>query len=186
MDRMLLIGLGNPGTEYENTYHNVGARALGAIAASLARGTVSQWNTHKKLFIYTEAGGLIFAKPLIFMNVSGSAVREAARKFHIPPERIILLHDDSDLPLGTWKISCGRGAAGHHGVESVIAALGTNDFARVRIGIRPANERTRSKAGTFVLRKATKNADAIFKKTFKEIAEKLRAEIQDSGIRIQE
>ena len=173
MDRTLMVGLGNPGTEYENTYHNAGTRALSAIASSLARGTALRWGTHKKLFISAEADGVVFVKPLTFMNVSGAAVREAARKFRIPPERTILFHDDSDLPLGTWKISRGRGAAGHHGVESVIAALGTNDFTRVRIGIRPANERSRSKAGTFVLRKVTKNADVIFKKTFGEIAKEL-------------
>ena len=171
--RLLAIGLGNPGADYKNTYHNAGARALDAIAASLVRGSALRWDTHKKLFTCAEAGGLIFVKPLTFMNVSGAAVREAARKFRIPPERIILFHDDSDLPLGTWKISRGRGAAGHHGVESAIAALGTNGFTRVRIGIRPANERVRSRAGTFVLRKVTKSADAILKKTFSEIAEEL-------------
>jgi len=83
----------------------------------------STLDSYKKLFIYAQIPGWIFVKPLTFMNVSGMAVREASRKFNIPPDDIVILHDDSDLPLGTWKISRGRGAAGHHGVESAIAAL---------------------------------------------------------------
>ena len=133
----LIVGLGNPGAEYQNTYHNVGAQALEAIAGSLGDGHDVRWDTYKKIFAYARIPGWIFVRPLSFMNTSGVAVREAAKKLSIPAERIILLHDDSDLPLGTWKISRGRGAAGHHGVESAIAELGTNDFMRVRIGIRP-------------------------------------------------
>ena len=142
-----------PGAEYENTYHNAGARALDAIARDpFGADGAPRWEAHKKLFAYAQIAGWIFVKPLTFMNESGTAVREAARKFNVPPENIVLLHDDSDLPLGTWKISRGRGAAGHHGVESAIAALGTNDFTRIRIGIRPESERVRKKAEEFVLR----------------------------------
>lgn len=172
----LIVGLGNPGVEYKNTYHNAGAQALSAIATLLASGQEAHWDSYKKLFIYAQIPGWIFVTPLAFMNTSGIAVREAAKKFNIPANRIILLHDDSDLPLGTWKISRGRGAAGHHGVESAIAALGTNDFVRIRIGIRPENERVRKKAEEFVLRKITKTAAATLKKTFREIAEALQKE----------
>ena len=166
----LVIGLGNPGADYENTYHNAGALALDAVTASLSGGEAPQWDTYKKLFSYARTGNWIFVKPLTFMNVSGIAVREAARKFDIPAKDIIVLHDDSDLPLGAWKISRGRGAAGHHGVESAVAALGANDFMRIRIGIRPADERVRKKAEEFVLRRITKTAAATLKKTFGEIA----------------
>jgi peptidyl-tRNA hydrolase, PTH1 family len=166
----LIVGLGNPGTEYENTYHNAGAQALAAIAATLGKSDEMRWNGYKKLFSYAQIPGWIFLKPCSFMNTSGGGVRAAAKKFKTPPDRIILLHDDSDLPLGTWKMSRGRGAAGHHGVESAMAALGTNDFFRIRIGIRPAHERVRGKAGTFVLKPVTNSARAILKKTFAEIA----------------
>jgi PTH1 family peptidyl-tRNA hydrolase len=171
-----MIGLGNPGTDYENTYHNAGALALDAVAASLSDGGALRWDIHKKLFTYARIHNWIFVKPLTFMNGSGMAVREASRKFNIPPNDIVIFHDDSDLPLGTWKISSGRGAAGHHGVESAVAALGVNDFTRVRIGIRPENERVRKKAEEFVLRKITKTAAATLKKTFREIAEALQKE----------
>ncbi len=169
----LIIGLGNPGADYENTYHNAGMMALTAIAETLSGGEELHWKNHKKLFASAENGHWVFIRPLTFMNESGGAVREAARKFAIPSEHIILLHDDSDLPLGAWKIARGRGAAGHHGVESVITSLGANDFTRIRIGIRPRDERVRKKAGTFVLRKVTKIDGAIFKKIFGEISQAL-------------
>ena len=173
----LVIGLGNPGAEYENTYHNAGAQMVNALAAAPEEAEAAPKELHEKLFSYVRAGGLILAKPLTFMNESGAAVRAAVRKFNVRPDDIVLLHDDSDLPLGTWKISRGRGAAGHHGVESVIAALGTNNFTRVRIGIRPANERVRSKATAFVLKPVTKSSAVLFKKTFAEIADALKKDL---------
>ena len=166
----IVIGLGNPGAPYEHTYHNAGALALEAIMATRRDGIVARPETYKKLFTYLQSPNLTLVRPLTFMNESGSAVREAARKFRVAPKDIILLHDDSDLPLGTWKISRGRGAAGHHGVLSAIAALGSNEFTRVRIGIRPKNERVREKAEAFVLRKITKADAAILEKTFDEVA----------------
>ena len=170
MKTRLVVGLGNPGPSYENTYHNAGALAMRAIMTALTGDATPTWKTYKKLFAYAKTGDWVFVRPLTFMNESGSAVRTAAKKFHATPEHIILLHDDSDLPLGTWKISRARGAAGHHGAESVIAALGTNNFTRIRIGIRPVSERVRKKAEEFVLKPITKNAAVILGKTFKEIA----------------
>jgi len=169
----LVAGLGNPGAEYENTYHNAGAQALRAIAASLENDGETHWSVHKKLFSYARISRWILVQPLTFMNVSGIAVREAAKKFNIPASHIILIHDDSDLSLGTWKISRGRGAAGHHGVESTVTALGTNDFTRIRIGIRPVGERVRKKAEDFVLKPITKRSAAILEETFTAIARAL-------------
>jgi PTH1 family peptidyl-tRNA hydrolase len=176
----LIIGLGNPGADYENTYHNAGALALRALAASCPDGNTEHWEVHKKLFAYMKAGDRIFARTLTFMNVSGTAVREAARKFSVLPENIIILHDDSDLTLGTWKISRARGAAGHHGIESIVAALETNDFTRIRIGIRPPHEKERKKAEDFVLKRITKSSTLVFKKVFAEIADALETNIASS------
>jgi peptidyl-tRNA hydrolase, PTH1 family len=170
MKTRLVIGLGNPGPAYENTYHNAGALALQVIMTALTSDEVPAWETYKKLFVYAKTNDWIFVQPLTFMNESGIAVRAAVRKFKVTSSDIILLHDDSDLLLGTWKISRGRGAAGHHGAESVLTALGTDDVTRIRIGIRPASERVRKKAEDFVLKPITKSAALIFEKTFKEIA----------------
>ena len=172
--RKLIVGLGNPGKDYEHTYHSAGALALDAIAMALAGGDPLQWEAHKKLFVYTKIGDWTLVKPLTFMNTSGSAVREAARKFTASPADIVIIHDDSDLPVGTWKISRARGAGGHHGVESIVATLGTNDFTRIRIGIRPAREVKRKKAEEFVLKPITKRDAHIFKDTFLAVAEELK------------
>ena len=172
----LFLGLGNPGTEYEETFHNAGALALHALADAISAPTGIAWQTHKKIFRYATYNGAIFIEPLTFMNESGRAAREAMKKFDLAPKDIVVLHDDSDLPLGTWKISRGHGAGGHHGIESIINTLGTNDFTRVRIGIRPAAERERQKAGDFVLKKITKKDRAVLDKVFGEIAEKMEKE----------
>ncbi len=145
----LFIGLGNPGDEYENTYHNVGYQAvdwlLGTETATMkpAKGAF--------LYIKTESG--VWIKPLVFMNESGYAVREALKLWKIKPEEMIVFHDDSDLRLGDFKISINRGAGGHKGVESIIASTGTKNFFRVRIGIRPEekNSERRQKASELVL-----------------------------------
>jgi len=129
----------------------------------------AHWEVHKKLFFYAKSGELTFVRPLTFMNVSGAAVREAARKFNVLPEHIIVLHDDSDLPLGDRKISFGGGSAGHKGVQSVIDHLHTEDFSRVRIGIRDPQERARKKAGDFVLHSITPTDQEILEGVFAEI-----------------
>jgi PTH1 family peptidyl-tRNA hydrolase len=182
MDRgmVLVIGLGNPGTDYENTYHNVGALAVDELSTAMMNGGGTRWETYKKLFSYTQTDGWIFVKPLTFMNVSGAAARAAARKFDLPPEHMVVIHDDSDLPLGTFKISRARGAAGHHGIESIVAALGTNDFTRVRIGIRPPHEIKRKKAEDLVLKTITKSSAAVLREVFAAAGEKLKNNIFSS------
>lgn len=142
----LIVGLGNPGAVYENTYHNAGALAVRAVAGDPA------WKTHKKLFSYAREGENVFVVPLVFMNDAGRAVKEAAKKFKAAPADIVIIHDESDLPVGTYKISVGRGAAGHKGVRSVMDELHSSAFTRVRIGIRDPAEKRRKKAEEFVLK----------------------------------
>ena len=164
MAKTIIIGLGNPGTEYENTYHNAGFLAVNALIHALSPENPANWIKHKEIFEYATAGEIIFIKPCTFMNESGRAVREAMKKFGVaasslsPASRTLLvIHDDSDLTIGNYKISFGRGAAGHKGVQSIINALKTNAFRRLRIGIRPVRESKRQKAGEFALKQITKN-----------------------------
>ncbi|MCL4530917.1 MAG: aminoacyl-tRNA hydrolase, partial [Chloroflexi bacterium] len=110
----------------------------------------------KKLFAAAAADRAIFVAPLTFMNESGIAAREALKQFGAKPEDLIVIHDDSDLPVGKYKISRNVRAAGHKGVQSIIDVIGTKDFTRIRIGIRPPVEQRRAKAETFVLKKITK------------------------------
>lgn len=149
----LIAGLGNPGKEYQKTYHNSGLLAL----ARLARNSGGKWKKGNGGWEYAEIGGTILLRPLIFMNQSGGAIRAALAYFKISPEKLLIIHDDSDLALGKFKLVFGRGAAGHKGVESIQKTLGTKNFWRLRLGIRPeANfsspKLRRAKAGDFVLK----------------------------------
>lgn len=131
----LIIGLGNTGAEYATTRHNAGWMALDSLVEANA-----VWLFNKKFnaeITETKRGRkkIIFAKPQTFMNESGHAAMALANFYRITPDHIIVLHDDVDFPLGTIKLQRNRSAAGHKGVQSVIDALGTKNFYRVRIGI---------------------------------------------------
>lgn len=145
----LVIGLGNPDKQYENTYHNVGHLFIDQLTTD-----------DKRLTTKTD----------VYMNESGKFVAKAAKKIGAKPEEILIAHDDSDLEIGKYKIDFGRGAAGHHGIESIQQHLKTNDFWRVRIGIRPANEEVRQKAEEFVLKKISAADMATLKKVFEEVS----------------
>jgi peptidyl-tRNA hydrolase, PTH1 family len=153
-DVRIVIGLGNPGEKYKNTYHNVGFLFLDYIASQNIgdeSGKTPKWKNIKS-FGYTRVPFAILIKPLTFMNNSGIAAREAVSYFKSSPEKLLIVHDDSDIALGEYKLSEGRGAAGHKGVESVMRALKTRDIPRLRIGVRT----DRKRAGDFVLQKISK------------------------------
>ncbi len=175
MQKKLIVGLGNPGEEYRMTYHNAGLLALKAIAEALdARGEdVGPWKTHAGLFRYAAAGNIIFVEPSTFMNEAGAAVREAMKKFRAAPSDLVVLHDESDMALGTYKLSTERNSAGHKGAQSVIDALGTNGFTRVRIGIRNPREKKRRKAEELVLRGISPGDERELRAVFARIAEEL-------------
>ena len=135
----ILVGLGNPGEEYEGSRHNAGRDFLTAIAK---KGGVKEWKFDKKTRALTAKGELFGKKaalvlPETFMNDSGGAVKPLVDSLK-QAEKLAVLHDDLDLPLGIVKVSFGSGSGGHRGVESVQKALKTRDFVRVRIGISPS------------------------------------------------
>ncbi len=105
------------------------------------------------------------------MNESGRAVRDALRYFKSKPDSLLVLQDDSDLPLGTWKSAFGRGTAGHHGVASIVQELKTNEFKRIRIGIRKRD--SKEKAGSFVLKPIRPTEQKSLENVFREIAQSL-------------
>lgn len=138
----LVVGLGNPGEQYRETRHNIGFRVVDRLAARL--GVVSWQRRFDGEFARFDSarGTLMLLKPLTFMNLSGHSVRAAVHWYKLPLERLLVVHDDLDLPLGALRLRRGGSAAGHHGVESIIAALGSRDFVRLRIGIgRPPDRR---------------------------------------------
>ena len=129
---ILIVGLGNPGTEYTNTRHNVGFMAVDMLAPKDAT-----WKKEKNaLTTRIEADGakIILAKPQTFMNNSGEAVGPLMAFYKIPLENLIVIHDDMDLKLGTLREKVGGSSAGHNGIKSIDVAVG-NDYRRIRIGI---------------------------------------------------
>ena len=151
-DRWLVVGLGNPEDEYGGTRHNVGAEVVRAFArrehAPLTRNKRVRCEIAE---VGVDGERLVLAVPSGYMNRSGGPTQSAAAWFKTPPERIVVCHDDLDLPLGAIRLKHGGGNAGHNGLKDVDRALGTRDYLRLRIGIgRPPG---RMPGREFVLRR---------------------------------
>ena len=133
---VMVVGLGNPGSDYENTRHNAGALFVEALARDAGQSLRPE---KKYLGLYArvqwQGFDLHLLNPSTFMNRSGQAVKALADFFKITPEQILVAHDELDLPPGTAKLKRGGGHGGHNGLRDIIAHLGTNDFHRLRIGI---------------------------------------------------
>ena len=132
----LVVGLGNPGPEYERTRHNLGFLVVDVLAARLGA-RIKPAKGMRALVAEARDGDtrIILAKPTTFMNASGAAVAELSRYYKIPPENVVIVHDELDLPVAALKVKQGGGDAGHNGLKDITKALGTNNYARVRIGI---------------------------------------------------
>ena len=131
----LLVGLGNPGREYRNNRHNVGFMILDALAEKVG---ISLTRVQAKAIVGTgsvEGTRLVLAKPQTYMNLSGDSIAALVRFYKIPKEKLLVIHDDLDLPFGAIRMRPGGGAGGQKGVASTINRLGTQEFARLRIGI---------------------------------------------------
>lgn len=133
---LLVVGLGNPGAEYEGTRHNVGAEVVRLLADR--HGARLRKGKERAMVDEVVVGGrrLALAIPLTYMNLSGEAVAPLVRRHGIDdPRHLVIVHDELDLPVGRLKLKVGGGLAGNNGLKSVKAHLHTDDFARVRIGI---------------------------------------------------
>ncbi len=135
----LVAGLGNPGPEYENTPHNVGFRVVDALAAAHSIRVTRKENSALVGLGSIAGQPVILAKPQTYMNLSGSSVRGLLQRYELTPERLVVVYDELDLPWTTLKIKPKGSAAGHNGMKSVIASVGTNEFPRVRLGIHPGH-----------------------------------------------
>ena len=131
----LIVGLGNPGREYENTRHNAGFRAMDILAQKL--GCKPDKLKYQGLYCQATYQGkkLLLLKPQTFMNLSGRSVAPLAAFFKVPASRIIVMFDDISLPPGRLRIRADGSAGGHNGIKSIIAELGNQDFPRVKIGV---------------------------------------------------
>jgi len=147
---LLVVGLGNPGSQYATTRHNLGF----LVADILSDRIDSRFKVHKKSGAEVATGRLggrsvVLAKPRCYMNESGRQIGPLAKFYSVPPADIVVIHDELDIDFGRIRLKVGGGVAGHNGLRSLASALGTNDFQRVRIGIgRPPG---RMEGAAFVL-----------------------------------
>lgn len=134
-DRYLVVGLGNPGPKYETTRHNAGFLVLDLLADRVG-GRFKSHRSHADVVEGRLAGlPVVLAKPRSYMNESGGPVKAVAAFYKIPVERIVVVHDELDIPFGTLRVKRGGGDGGHNGLRSTTSALGSKDYARVRFGI---------------------------------------------------
>lgn len=176
----IIVGLGNPGEEYERTRHSVGRHAVLSFAKAH---DASEWKHDKKLNALVASAKVgkekvILLLPETFMNKSGAAVRPlitSAKK----AESLVVIHDDLDLPVGSLKIVFDRGSGGHRGVESINRAIKTERYIRVRIGISPAGARGKIKKPSpdkvidFILKKWRASDEQAFKPVWKKVSDAL-------------
>ena len=134
-DAWVVVGLGNPGERYARTRHNAGARAVNRLAKQLGV-RLKAWRGPALVGEGRHGDQrLVLAVPATYMNESGRAVSALKRWYKVPPERIVVVHDEIDIPAGALRLKIGGGSAGNKGIESVVDHLGTKDFHRVRIGV---------------------------------------------------
>ncbi len=171
-DTYVIIGLGNPGKEYENTRHNMGYKAIDVLSYD------ENIEIRKKKFHSLIGQGKIagkkavLVKPETYMNRSGIAARETAMWYDVPSQNVIVIYDDIDLPIGAIRIRKSGGAGTHNGMKSVLSELGTRDFIRIRIGVgaAEANEDLIDR----VIGKVPKEEQAMLEKAAREAADAAR------------
>lgn len=151
----LIVGLGNPGREYTETRHNAGVWWIDSLLQKYKVHT----SINAKFFGFFSEINLKSCKskiilPTTYMNESGKAVHAISKFYKIPPEKILVVHDELDLPVGTIRLKKGGGHGGHNGLRSIISSLGSNNFARIRIGISHPGDKT--EVVDYVLKKPSK------------------------------
>jgi PTH1 family peptidyl-tRNA hydrolase len=180
-DVWLLVGLGNPGPGYSGNRHNVGQMVLDTLAKRIG----ANFKAHKSNSVVAEArlgfGGpkIVLAKPLSYMNTSGGPVSSLAKFYSVDPSQIVVVHDELDIDPNQVRIKFGGGHAGHNGLRDIIAAIGTQDFVRVRVGIgRPPG---RQEVADFVLKDFSAGERTELPVTLEIAADALQA-IVESGV----
>jgi PTH1 family peptidyl-tRNA hydrolase len=170
----LIVGLGNPGTKYENTRHNFGFKVLDFLADN------QKWeNKYDSQFLKLD--DVILAKPQTFMNKSGEAVAQII-KFY-PAAELIVIHDELDFELGAIRIQKNVSSAGHNGVQSIIDSIGTQDFIRFRLGTNNPDTRGSIPGEDYVLKDFTKDEEPIVKEVLEKTIQAIET-LQTQGLEI--
>jgi PTH1 family peptidyl-tRNA hydrolase len=171
----LVVGLGNPGRRYRGTRHNVGWEVVDRLSA--------RWDLpvsreeEEALVGRGEIAGqeVLLAKPLTYMNRSGEAVRGLVRRYGVQPQEVLVIYDDVDLPVGTIRIRPRGSSGGHHGMASVLEALGTSEIPRVRVGI----GRPRGEAAEYVLSRFSSEERPLIEEAMERAADAVEAILRE-------
>ncbi|NQU82894.1 MAG: aminoacyl-tRNA hydrolase [Parcubacteria group bacterium] len=174
----LIVGLGNPSRKYKKTRHNIGFRILEEFRE---QNKFPKFKIEKKFQAEISEGVInntkvLLVKPQTFMNNSGLAVKLILNFYKIQPTQLTVVHDELDLPIGETKLSTDRGSAGHNGVKSIMQEIGTQNFTRLRIGIKPKKEgdvQGDTAIKNMVLSKFSKNEEKIINQIVKDACQKL-------------
>ena len=175
----LIAGLGNPGKEYAETRHNSGYMAIDRLAQKAGVSiTTEKWNALTAV-CRIEGQAVLLMKPLTYMNNSGSAVSQAVSFYKIEPEDILILHDDMDLPTGSVRIRKKGSSGGQKGMKSILQCLGTDDIARIRIGVGHSRHGEHDLVPDWVLSPIPKAERQIFEEAIDDAAEAAYAWVYD-------
>jgi PTH1 family peptidyl-tRNA hydrolase len=166
---LLVVGLGNPGEEYDKTRHNVGAEVVEILARRHGGKLRKQKERSFTDEVYVGGKRMALAVPLTYMNLSGEAVAPLVRRYGVDPGQLVVVQDEMDFELGRLQVKNGGGLAGHNGLKSIVAHLHTQDFVRVRIGIgKPPGQR---QGADHVLRRFSKTERKEIDVTLEEAAD---------------
>lgn len=167
----LIAGLGNPGKEYEKTRHNSGFMAMDVLADRLGVTVETKKFNALVQTVRIEGQAVLLMKPLTYMNESGSAVAQAVKFYQIEPEDILIMHDDMDLPVGSVRIRARGSAGGQKGMKSIIQALGTENIARIRIGVGHSTPGEHDLVPDWVLSPVAKADKEVYETALKDAAD---------------
>jgi PTH1 family peptidyl-tRNA hydrolase len=175
---LLVVGLGNPGTEFDKTRHNVGAEVV-ALLASRHGAKLKKSRRDRALVADARVGGrrIELAVPLTYMNDSGMAVAPLARRLEVEPEQIVIVHDELDLPHAALRVKAGGGLAGHNGLRSIKQHLHSDAFLRVRIGI--GKPQSKEYGADHVLSRVSKRDREALAVTIEEAADAVETILHD-------
>lgn len=174
---MLIVGLGNPTAEYENTFHNMGYLTIDTLANRLGKKIIK--SECQALTAVKDINGekIILAKPLTYMNLSGQAVKELMAKYKQTPDNLIVIYDDIDIPRYSVRLRSNGSAGTHNGMKSIVELINTTEFKRIRIGI----GKSEYDLADYVLSKITKEDQKTFALTFNKVAELLEEYINTNN-----
>lgn len=193
----LIVGLGNPGEKYARTRHNVGFMVIDELATRIQKGagvpTLStkfknqnynlKFKNDKRLQSETlELGNVVLAKPTSFMNASGIAVKKLIENWKLKIENLYVIHDDLDLPIGSWKMQLAKGPKVHGGINSIEQEIGSVNFTRMRVGVDQRNSETRTAGEEYVLQEFPQEELEIVSRVVQEVTQEILKKVLEKKL----